>query len=81
MEKKMDWFELLLNFFIYVLPAAIFIIFIMFLLSFLVFVLFGWGKRDPCEGKNCGNYGSCKEGKCVCNNNYTGKFCGIPPSS
>ena len=34
----------------------------------------------PCANVNCGNFGSCIEGVCVCTNGYSGKNCEIQPN-
>jgi hypothetical protein len=33
----------------------------------------------PCSNINCGNFGTCSGGKCLCKNSYTGTNCEIPP--
>ena len=36
--------------------------------------------RDPCCGIDCGAFGSCHRGFCVCNSSYTGDRCTLAPS-
>lgn len=38
---------------------------------------------SPCDGINCGNFGTCLEGFCMCNLNasYFGEYCQTPPAS
>ena len=35
---------------------------------------------DQCSGVDCGNYGKCKDGQCVCTYGFTGSKCENPPS-
>jgi len=35
---------------------------------------------DSCEGIDCGAYGSCDNGVCVCTDGYSGEFCDVPGS-
>ena len=34
---------------------------------------------DPCADLDCGAYGECEDGLCVCSNGYTGELCEIAP--
>ena len=34
----------------------------------------------PCSNINCGQFGSCNNGVCICKNGYTGKICEIAPN-
>ena len=34
---------------------------------------------DPCDGVNCGDYGSCDGGVCTCTSGHSGTLCDIPP--
>jgi len=38
-------------------------------------------KPDPCVGINCGSFGSCNAGKCVCQSSYIGDRCQTPPAN
>lgn len=33
----------------------------------------------PCSNINCGQFGTCSNGVCICKNEYTGRKCEIPP--
>jgi hypothetical protein len=33
----------------------------------------------PCANKNCGTFGTCNNGLCICKNGYSGNNCEIPP--
>lgn len=35
---------------------------------------------DPCAGVNCGSFGTCSSGTCVCNSGYSGPNCATPPA-
>ena len=37
------------------------------------------GVGDPCDGVDCGDFGSCDNGTCVCTDGYSGDACDVAP--
>ena len=35
--------------------------------------------EDPCDDVDCGDYGACVDGACVCTDGYSGDACDVPP--